>query len=135
MPDVFQNVRKIYLKIYHLDLVKLLSAPALAWQAALKETEVKLELLTDIDMLLMVEKKFGGGICHAIHQYAKTNNKYMKDYDQNKESSYLKYWDINNLYAWEMSQKLPLNKFEWIEDTSQFNEDFIKNYSEESVEG
>ena len=57
MPDVFQNVRKIYLKIYHLDLVKLLSAPALAWQAALKETEVKLELLTDIDMLLMVEKK------------------------------------------------------------------------------
>ena len=86
-------------------------------------------------MLLMVEKKIGGGICHAIHQYAKTNNKYMKDYDQNKESSYLKYWDINNLYAWEMSQKLPLNKFEWIEDTSQFNEDFIKNYSEESVEG
>ena len=135
MPDVFQNVRKIYLKIYHLDLVKLLSAPALAWQAALKETEVKLELLTDIDMLLMVEKKIGGGICHAIHQYAKTNNKYMKDYDQNKESSYLKYWDINNLYAWEMWQKLPLNKFEWIEDTSQFNEDFIKNYSEESVEG
>ena len=135
MPDVFQNVRKIYLKIYHLDLVKLLSAPALAWQAALKETEVKLELLTDIDMLLMVEKKIGGGICHAIHQYAKTNNKYMKDYDQNKESSYLKYWDINNLYAWEMSQKLPLNKFEWIEDTSQFNEDFIKNYSEESIEG
>ena len=135
MPDVFQNVRKIYLKIYHLDLVKLLSAPALAWEAALKETEVKLELLTDIDMLLMVEKKIGGGICHAIHQYAKTNNKYMKDYDQNKESSYLKYWDINNLYAWEMSQKLPLNKFEWIEDTSQFNEDFIKNYSEESVEG
>ena len=135
MPDVFQNVRKIYLKIYDLDLVKLLSAPALAWQAALKETDVKLELLTDIDMLLMVEKKIGGGICHAIHQYAKTNNKYMKDYDQNKESSYLKYWDINNLYAWEMSQKLPLNKFEWIEDTSQFNEDFIKNYSEESVEG
>ena len=135
MPDVFQNVRKIYLKIYHLDLVKLLSAPALAWEAALKETEVKLELLTDIDMLLMVEKKIGGGICHAIHHYAKTNNKYMKDYDQNKESSYLKYWDINNLYAWEMSQKLPLNKFEWIEDTSQFNEDFIKNYSEESVEG
>ena len=86
-------------------------------------------------MLLMVEKKIRGGICHAIHQYAKTNNKYMKDYDQNKESSYLKYWDINNLYAWEISQKLPLNKFEWIEDTSQFNEDFIKKYSEECVEG
>ena len=60
-------------------------------QAPLKKTEVKLELLTDIDMLLMVEKGITGGTCHAIHQYAKANNKYMKDYDKNKESSYLKY--------------------------------------------
>ena len=59
----------------------------------------------------------------------------MKDYDKNKESSYLKYWDVNNLYGWEMSKKLPVNNFEWIEDTSQFNEDFIKNYNEESDEG
>ena len=51
----------------------------------------------------------------------------MKDYDKNKESSSLKYWDLNNLYRWEMSQKLPVNNFEWIKDTSQFNEDFIKN--------
>ena len=86
-------------------------------------------------MLIMVEKGIIGGICHAIHQYAKANNKYMKDYDKNKESSYLKYWDVNNLYGWAMSQKLPVNKFEWVEDTSQFNEDFIKNYNEESDEG
>ena len=59
----------------------------------------------------------------------------MKDYDKNKESSYLKYWDVNNLCGWAMSQKLPVNKFEWIEDTSQFNEDFLKNYNEESDEG
>ena len=63
-------------------------------------------------MLLMVEKRIRGGICHAIHRYAKTNNKYMKDYGKNKESSYLKYWDVSNLHGWEMSQKLPVNKFE-----------------------
>ena len=72
------------------------SASGLAWQAAIKKTEVKLKLLTDIDMLLMIEKGIRRGICHAIHQYAKANNKYMKDYDKNKQSSYLKYWDVNN---------------------------------------
>ena len=76
-------------------------------------------------MLLMVEKGIRGGICHAIQRYSKTNNKYMKNYDKNKELSYLIYWDVNNSYGWEMSEKLPVNKFEWIEDTSQFNEDFI----------
>ena len=59
----------------------------------------------------------------------------MKDYDKNKESSYLKYWAVNTLYGWAMSEKLPVNKFEWIEDTSQFNEDFIKSYNEECDEG
>ena len=62
-----------------------------------KKTEGKLELLTDIDILLMVEKGIRGGICHAIHRYAKANNKCMKDYDKSKESSYLKYWDVYNL--------------------------------------
>ena len=86
-------------------------------------------------MLLMVRKSIRGGICHSIHRYAKANNKYMKYYDKNKEWSYLQYWDVNNLYGWPMSQKLPVNTFEWIKDTSQFNEDFIKNYNEESDEG
>ena len=80
-------------------------------------------------MFSMVEKGIREGICHTINRYEKANNKYMKDYDKNKESSYLKYWNVNNLYGWAMSQKLPVNKFEWIEDTSQFNEDFIKNYN------
>ena len=135
VADVFENFRKMCLKIYHLDPLKFLSAPGLAWQAALKKTEVKLELLTDIHMLLMIEKGIREGICHAIYQFAKANNKYMKDYDKNKESSYLNYWDVNNLYGWAMSQKLPVNNFEWREDTSQFNEDFIKNYNEEIDEG
>ena len=83
----------------------------------------------------MVEKGIRGGICHSIYRYAKANNRYMKDYDKNKELSYVQYWNINNLYGWAMSQKLPVNNFEWIKDTSQFNEDFIKNYNEESDEG
>ena len=59
----------------------------------------------------------------------------MKDHDKNKESLYIQYWDVNNLYGWSMSQKLPVNNFEWIKDTSQFNEDFIRHYNEESDEG
>ena len=101
----------MFLKVCHLDPAKFLSAPKLSWQAAFKKTEVKLELLTDIDMLLIVEKGIRGGIYHATHHYAKANNKYMKDYDKNKESSYLKYWDVNNLYGWAMLQKLPVNNF------------------------
>ena len=60
----------------------------------------------------MAEKGVRGRICHEIHPFEKANRKYMKDYDKNKESSYLKYWDVNNLYGWVMSQKLPLNKLE-----------------------
>ena len=81
----------------------------------------------------MVEKGIRGGICHSVYRYAKANNKYMKNYDENKES-YFQYWDVNNLYGWAMLQKLPVNNFEWIKDTSQFNADFIKNYNEESDE-
>ena len=77
-------------------------------------------------MLIMVEKGITGGIGHTFHRYVKANNKYRKDHDKNKESSYLDYWDVNNLYGWAMSQKVPVNNFEWIEEPSQFNEDFIK---------
>ena len=65
-------------------------------------------------MLLMMEEGIRGGIYHSIYQYAKANDKYMKDFDKNKESSFLQYWDVNNLYGWEMSQKLPVNTFECI---------------------
>ena len=83
-------------------------------------------------MLLMVEKCFRGGISQSIYWYAKANNKYMKDYDKNKELLYLQYWNVNNLYARAMLQKLPVNNFEWVGNTSQFNEVFIKSYNEES---
>ena len=87
LANVFRNFRKMCLKIYHLDPVRFISAPGLAWQAALKKIEVKLELSTDIGMLLMVEKGIRGGICNTIHQYTKANDKYMKDYNKSKESS------------------------------------------------
>ena len=83
LSDAFENFRNICLKIYELDPVYFVSAPGLAWQACLKKTKVELELLTDIDMLLMVEKGTRGGICQAIHRYVKANNKYMKNYDKN----------------------------------------------------
>ena len=86
-------------------------------------------------MLLMIEKSITGGMYHSINQYAKASTKYMKDYDRNKESSYIQYRDVNNLYGWEMLQRFPGNNSEWIKNTSSFNEDFIKNYSEESDEG
>ena len=99
LADVFENFRNKCIEIYELDPVRFLSAPGLAWEACLEKTGVKLELLTDIDMLIMVEKGTRGGICHAINKYAKTNNKYMKNYDKNKESSYLMHLDANNLYG------------------------------------
>ena len=121
------------LDIYGLDPVY--SAPGLAWQACLKKIEVKLELLTDYDMILMIEKGIRGGTCQATHRYAKANNKYMKNYDKNSESSYMEYLDANNLYGWAMSQKLPTNGSKWVEDLSQFNQDFIKKHDENSYIG
>ena len=78
----------------------------------------------------MVEKGFRGGNCHAIHHYAKGSNKYIKDYDKNKES-YLMYWDVNNSYGLVVSQKLAIEGFNWVEETSQFNEDLIKIYNKD----
>ena len=113
LADVFENFRNNCIEIYELDPAHFLSAPGLAWQTFLKKTEVKLELLTNVDMLLMVEKGIRGGICHAIHRYAKANNKYIKNFDENKESTYIQYVDANNFYGWAMSQKLPVDGFKW----------------------
>ena len=110
LAEVFENFRNTCIKVYELDPAHFLSASGLAWQACLKKTNIKLELLTDVDMLLMVEKRIRGGICHAIYRYAKANNKYMKNY--NKESL-IQYLDANNLYGWAMSQKLPVSNFKW----------------------
>ena len=109
LSDVFNNFRDMCLKEYELDPAHFLSLPGLAWQACLKKANIGLELLTDYDMLLMVEEGIRGGICHSIHRYAKANNKYMKNYNNNEESFYIQYLDANNLYGWAMSKKLPVN--------------------------
>ena len=109
LADVFENFRNRCIEIYKLDPAHFLSATGLAWQSCLKKPEVKLKLLTDIGLLLMVGKGIRAGIYHAIHRYAAANNKYNKD----KESSYLIYLDINNLYVRTMSQKIAVNNFKW----------------------
>ena len=82
-----------------------------------------------------MKKGSGGGICQATHKYTKANNKYIKNYDKNIESSYLIYLDVNKLYRWAMSQKLPVKGFKWVEDLSQFNQDFIKNMGKIVIKG
>ena len=126
LADVFENFPKMCLEIYKLDPIKFISVPGLVWQAALKKKQVELDLLTDVDMLLMIEKVIRGGICNAIHRYAKASNKYMSDYkDENKESSFV----INGtLITCMVGQKLSTFRFEWVEDISKLTKDFIKNY-------
>ena len=135
LVDVFENFRNMCIKVYELDPAYFLSAAAPTWHACLKKTEVELELLSDFDMLLMVEKGIRGGICHAILRYAKANNKYMKNYDKNEDSSFLEYLDANSLYGCAMSQPLPVDGFDWVENLSTTDEDFIKNYDEDSDKG
>ena len=132
--DVFKAFRKTCIKEYELDLTYFVSAPRLSWEACLKLTKVKLELLTDLDMFLMYEEGIRGGISQAIHKYAKSNNKYMKSYNKNVISSYLQYQDANNLYGWAMSKKQPIGNLKR-DNTTFYTEEMIKNYDENSKYG
>ena len=143
LADVFENFRDMCLKEYELDPAHFVSLSGLAWQACLKKTNIELKLLTDYDILLMVEKGIRGEICHSIQRYAQANNKYMKNYNNNEQSSYIQYLEANNLYGWAMSKKLPTNGFKWIGNNEMaepstkhvINEDFIKNYNENNDKG
>ena len=115
LADVFENFRKTCLKHYKLDPCHYYTAPGLAWDACLKEKNENLELLKDYDMLMMFERGIRGGITHISKRYAEANNKYMKDYNSDKPSSYIQYLDANNLYGWAMSQTLPTHGFKWVD--------------------
>ena len=115
LVDVFENFRKTCLTYYRLDPLHYVTSPGLAWDAMLKMTKINLELITDIDMQLFIEKGLRGGISYIAHRHAEANNKYMKNYDPDELSSYIMYLDANNLYGWAMSQPLPYRNFKWVD--------------------
>ena len=115
LSDVIENFRDVCLDNYHLDPAFYYTAPGLAWDACLKITKVRLELLTDYEMLMMVEKGIRGGVSMISTRYGKANNPYMKDYDPDQPTKYISYLDANNLYGWAMCKPLPTKGFKWME--------------------
>ena len=123
LADVFENFRKTCMQYYKLDPCHYFTSPGLSWDAMLKMTDIKLEIMTDIDMFQFIEKGMRGGISYIANRYGKANNKYMKDYNKDKPSKYIMYLDANNLYGWAMSQYLPTGGFKCLKqkEIDKFN--------------
>ena len=134
LSDVFENFRSLCLKIYELDPSYFVSTPGLAFEAMVKCTKVKLELLTDIEMVLMVEKVICGGLTQVVKRHAVANHRYLPGYDASKKSVFLQYLDANNLYGYAMSRKLPLDGYKW-DNIDKFTSDFVKNYDDNGDKG
>ena len=134
LADIFQNFREINLNNSGLDPAHYVSSPGLSWDAMLKMTNVKLDLISDVEMQNFIEKGMRGGISTITHRHAVANNKYMRkeNYDPEKESSYICYLDANNLYGWAMSQKLPTGDFRLIPYPEYIN---LDSYDENSAKG
>ena len=113
LADGFENFRNLCQEQYGLDLAHYFTSPGLSWDALLKNTGVELELLTDLEMHLFVERGVRGGISMVSKRYAKANNTMLPDYDPSKPNSYIIYLDANNLYGWAMSKPLPIRDFKW----------------------
>ena len=121
LADVFEKFISTCIKHYELDPCHYFSFPGLSWDAMLKMTDVKLEKISDIDKYLFIEKGLRGGISYIAKRYAKANNKYMNDYDPKKQSTFISYLDMNNLYGWAMSEYLPYERFKWLKNIDEFN--------------
>ena len=116
LADVFESFRKTCLQYYKLDPCHYFTSPGLSWDAMLKMTNIKLELMTNVDMFQFIEKGMRGGVSYITNRYGKANNKYMKNYNEKEPSKSIKHIDCNNLYGWAMSQYLPTGKFRWMTD-------------------
>ena len=114
LADVFETFRKTCLHYYKLDPCHYFTSPGLSWDAMLKMTGIKLDLMSDIDQYLFIEKGIRGGVSYISKRYAKANNKYINNYNPKKPSNYIIYLDANNLYGWAMSQDLPTGGFRWV---------------------
>ena len=134
LADVFENFRKTCLEYYKLDPCHYFTSPGLSWDAMLKMTNIKLELMTDIDMFQFIEKGLRGGISYIANRYGKANNKYMKEYNEKAPSKYIMYLDANNLYGWAMSQYLPTGGFRWMTQ-KQIDKINLAKYKEDSNKG
>ena len=121
LADVFEKFIDTCLKFYKLDPYCYFSSPGSSWYAMLKMTGVKLEKTSDIDMYLFIKKGLRGGIFYIAKRYAKANNKYLKDYDPTKQSKFISYLDMNNLYRWTMSDYLPYGGFKWLKNADNFD--------------
>ena len=116
LTDVLENFRKTCMQHYKLDPCHYFTSPGLSWDAMLKMTNIKLELMSDVDMFLFIEKGMHGGVSYIANRYGNANNKYMKEYNEKVPSKYIMYLDANNLYGWAMSQYLPTGNFKWMTD-------------------
>ena len=134
LADVFENFRKTCLQYYKLDPCHYFSSPGLSWDAMLKMTKVKLELITDIDMFQFIEKGLRGGTSYIANRFSEANNKYMENFNESKPSKYIMYLDANNLYGWAMSQYLPTGQFKWL-TKDQLRKGNLADYQENSDEG
>ena len=121
LADVFEKFIDNCLKYFKLDPCYYFGEPGLSWDAILQMTGVKLEKISDVDQYLFIEKGTRGGICYIAKRYAKANDKYMYDYDSNKQSTSITYLDKNNLYGWAMSEYLPYGEFERLKNVNSFD--------------
>ena len=124
--DIFEHFRELCLTYYELDPLHSISLPGFTWEAMLKMTGVKLELLSDIDMYTFIENSIRGGVCTINHRHFVANNHYLDDYDGNEKSSFIHYVDANNLYGASMSQPLPTGNYRWLNQEEISSLDIMK---------